>query len=174
MGMEFELEESEFSGYIPDGDRIRATVTNIKQKEANWIDDATGQKAKRVEFTFVLSGVDREGQDQTGTKLWGETPMKFNTHPDCKLRNWAENLLGRRLPPRYRLNTDELINKDCILSVQQRQYDDKKSPVDPTTGEYPKKTRNDVYDVFPTPENAASIVESLSNVGAQVDEDEPF
>jgi hypothetical protein len=173
MGLEFELEESDFAGYIPDGDHIRGTITNIKQKEAGFIDDTTGQKAKRVEFTLVLGGFDSNGIDQTGTKIWGETPQKFNTHPDNKLRNWSEAALGRLLPPKYRLNTDELLNKDVVVVVQYREYPDKKAPPLPD-GTQPMKCRNDVYELKPTPDSAAAMIDQRGNVAQAIDDDEPF
>lgn len=169
MGLEFELEESDFVGFIEDGRVLEATVVAIRSKEANFIDETTGEKAKRVEFKFLIS--DPDGVFD-GQNIWGETPNKFNSHPECKLRQWTEAILGRDLPVGYMLDTDSLIGQDCRIGVKYREFPDKKATVDPSTGELPKKGRNDVANVFPTEAKAAAIIEAARTSSSI--EDEPF
>lgn len=79
MGHVFELEESDFAGYIEDGEVYRATVRNVRVREGKFVDDRTGEKPNRVEFVFKLTSDDEhDGQD-----IWGDTSTKFNTHPNC-------------------------------------------------------------------------------------------
>lgn len=169
MGLEFELEESDFAGFIDHGTTFEATVIGVRLKEANFTDEATGQKVKRVEFKFMISDPDGIFDAQN---IWGETPNKFNSHPDCKLRQWAEAILGRELPVGYRLDTDSLVGQDCKIGVSYREYDDKKGVADPTTGELPKKGRNDVAQVFPTDTKAAAMIAAAAS-NESIDE-EPF
>lgn len=78
MGLIFELEESEFAGWIDDGLRYPATVIGIKKREKPFKDDA-GQPIVRVEFHFKLIADDgHDGQD-----IWGDTSNRFNSHPEC-------------------------------------------------------------------------------------------
>lgn len=79
MGHVFELEESDFAGYIEDGEVYRATVRNVRIKEGRFVDERTNEKPNRVEFVFkLISDDEHDGQD-----LWGDTSTKFNTHPNC-------------------------------------------------------------------------------------------
>jgi hypothetical protein len=79
VGHVFELEESDFAGYIEDGEVYRATVRNVRVREGKFVDDRTGEKPNRVEFVFkLISDDEHDGQD-----VWGDTSTKFNTHPNC-------------------------------------------------------------------------------------------
>lgn len=138
MGTTFELEESDFAGYIEDDEIYAATVAKVKVVEKPY-DDDDGNKVKKVEFKVVLrddSGV------QDGTNLWGETSTKFNTHPDCRLRNWACAVMGTDLPVGYRLDTDVLEGQDVRVVVGLKEY----------TKDGQTKQRNFVKDIMPSPE----------------------
>lgn len=151
MGLIFELEESEFSGYIDDGTRYAATVASIKKREKPFKDDA-GQPIVRVEFHFKLIADDgHDGQD-----IWGDTSTRFNSHPECRLKQWSEALLGMRLTPHFRLDTDMLLDRHCFVVVGKKSWE--------KDGE--TKYRNFVRDVQPTTANARAL--------AEADEDEPF
>lgn len=150
MGIVLELEESEFAGWIDDGARYAATVVGIRLREKPFKDDA-GQPIKKIEFAFKL--ISDDGQD--GRDIWGETSTRFNSHPECRLKNWAEAILGMKLPPHYRLDTDQLLDRHCFVVVGRKEWTNK-------DGE--DKVRNFVRDVQPTTANAKALAEA----------DEPF
>lgn len=151
MGMILELEESEFAGWIDDGVRYAATVAGIRLREKPFKDDA-GQPIKRIEFHFKLIADDgHDGQD-----IWGDTSTRFNSHPECRLKNWSESILGLRLPPHYRLDTDSLLDRHCFVVIGRKEWQKE--------GE--TKIRNFVRDVQPTTANAQALAASTA--------DEPF
>lgn len=148
----FELEESDFAGYIPDDEVKTATVVSVKLAEQNFVDD-DGKKVMKVEFKFKII----DGSVHDGTDIWGKTPTRFNTHPDCKLRNWAQAILGQSLPPKFRLDTDVLVGRDCRLIIGLREYEK-----DGQT-----KQTNYVKDVMPT-------ADAMASMAAAVRSEEPF
>lgn len=142
MGLTLVLEESDFAGYIDDGEMFTATVRNVKLKEKPYKDD-DGNPVKKVEFKFQI--IDDGPQD--GVDIWGETSTRFNTHPACRLLNWSEAILGRRLPPQYQLDTDDLYDQQCRILVGKQEWE--------KDGE--TKFRNFVRDVIPTRESMAAM-----------------
>lgn len=163
----FELEESDFAGYIEDGRIMPLSVVSVKVVEKPYTDDETGQKVKKVEFKFAV--IDPDGPFD-GQNVWGETGTKFNTHPDCKLRNWSSAILGTELAAGYRLDTDVLVGNECRGSIELYEYDDKKGAKDPVTDEYPKKQRNRVTDLLPSVAAMAGMAASGGSGSAE----EPF
>lgn len=131
----YEMEDSEFAGYMEDDSVWTANVVAVKTVEKPFKDD-DGNPVQRVEFKFNI--VDQGPFD--GTNVWGDTPTKFNTHPDCKLRGWASAILGSTLSVGYRLDTDLLVGHECRINVGLREYEK-----DGQT-----KQRNFVKDVIPS------------------------
>jgi hypothetical protein len=153
MGIIIEVEESGFTGFIEDGEILNAKVASVELKEKPFVDDKTGEKVKKFEFKFKIND---PGGDHDDRFIWGETSTRVTDHPENRLRNWAEALLGQRLPPHYKFNTDDLQDRDCRVIVG-------KETKIRTQGE---KTRNFVREVHPTRENAARL--------AAEDTTEPF
>lgn len=144
MGDIFKLEESEFSGYLPDDDIQRVRVLTVKVAEKPYKDD-DGNNVKKVEFkTVVTSG------DHAGSYIWGETPTRFNTHSECKLRNWAQSILGQELPAGYVLDTDVLEGTEVRAIIGYKEY----VKNDGTPGK-----RNFIKDLMPTREAMANSFE---------------
>lgn len=139
----FELEESTFAGYLPEDDVKPAEVVAARLVEKPYKDDE-GNLVKKVEFKFSI--IDRDGTHD-GTNVWGETPPRFNTHPDCKLRNWASAMLGSELPVGYRLDTDLLVGKECRIVLGLKEYE--------KDGQ--QKQRNFVKDVIPSADAMAAM-----------------
>lgn len=109
----YELEESNYNGPIADGTWLNAEVHDIDEIEET--DRQTGDKKKKVAIYFVVSDPDSE---YDGQKIRGKAPKWFSNHPDCKLYNWTQAILGvDELPPGFRLNTDELKDLDCKILV---------------------------------------------------------
>lgn len=130
------LEESNYAGPIPEDEILPAKVTAVQEKIKPFTDNE-GKEIVRLEFAFV---VDDPGGPFDGTRLWGDTSKIFNTHPDCRLRAWAQELYGQELPKGFALNTDDLAGLTCRIVVAQRTYKDKLTQED--------KIRNYVKDVF--------------------------
>lgn len=151
MGVHLVLEESNFTGYIPDDTEYLATVADISLRERTFRDNET---AKRLTFKFKLISDDAHN----GEELYGETSTNFTDHPNCRLYRWAETLLGMRLPPHYQLDTDDLLDKRCRVIVQYGTYEKQGQ-----TQEF-----NRVKDIKPTRQAA----ESMAAASASTDFDD--
>lgn len=121
MGMTYELEESDFAGYAEDGARFTAKVTSIKLQEKPYTDD-DGNKVKKLVFKFTVVDPDEPFDEAV---FYGETSTRYNTHPKCKLYVWSCAILGRELPPGYKLDTDDLLDEFCEIEVKYETYKDK-------------------------------------------------
>lgn len=137
MGETFTLEESSFAGYIDDDEIMLGQCVGVTVKTKPFKDD-DGNPVKKVEFKFTLQD---PGGPHDGSNLWGETGLRFNTHPDCRLRNWTQALLGQDLPAGFNLDLDMLLNQEARLVIGYKEY--KKN--DGTDGK-----RNFVKDLLPT------------------------
>lgn len=114
---------------------LEATVANVEVRPHPFFKDDNGEPQMKVnfEFNFTMDGQKR--------KLWGETNTTFTTHPDCKLRNWAQQILGgNELPAGFKLNTETLLNTPVRIVVGVEEWTDKK------TGE--RRWKNIVKDVM--------------------------
>jgi hypothetical protein len=156
----FELEETkeappgERKGFDPIADDtiIEAVVNSVEVKPHKFFKDDEGNPEIKVNFEFGLRG-EFEGKNR---KLWGDTPTTFTTHPDCKLRNWVQQILGgQELPPGFKLNTDDLVNQPVRVVVEYREWKDK------DTNE--TKWRNGVKDLMYS-----------KTAGGPIFEEEPF
>lgn len=152
MGIILEVEESGFSGFIEDGEILNARVQSVELKTKPFTDEKTGEPVKKFEFKFKIDDPNYDGQF-----IWGETSTRVTDHPENRLRNWAEALLGQRLTTHYKFNTDDLQDRDCRIIVGKT--------VKPNA-QGVEKTRNFVREVHPTKENAARL--------ALDDQNEPF
>lgn len=144
----FELQESLLDDSGGDGERkafqpiaedtvIEATLAAVEVRPHPFFKDDNGDPEIKVNFEFHF-----EWDGNKARKMWGDTPTTFTTHPDCKLRNWVQQLLGgNELPAGFKLNTDTLIGTKARIVVSYREWDDKQNP-----GQ--KKWRNDVKDVM--------------------------
>lgn len=149
------MEDSDFAGYIDDGSVYIAEVMSCGPKVQPWKND-DGSEQKRVEFKFRLISDDTfNGQD-----LWGSTPHNLTNNEKCKLKQWAEAILGQRLPRGCELRYGDLVHKRCRVVVERT------DKIDRTTGEM--KTRNKVRDVFATKEAQARLAQATAF------DDEPF
>ena len=147
------VEESNYLGPIPEDSVLAARIVGIKQNKKPFQNE-DGSDVWRMEFSFVIEDPDSPFD---GTRIWGDTPTTFNSHPDCKLRAWAQEILGGiEMDPGYTLDTDSLIGMHCRVAVALKRY--KKDGED--------KEHNFVRDVMRARE---------SHVYAGVDHDEePF
>jgi len=102
--------ETEFAFVlIPENEVLEAEILDVEVKDSffwNDVDDHSQGKQKEVSFKFNIT----EDGKYKGVWVWGSTSTIFNTHPNCKLRLWTEEILGvdEGLPVDFSLNTDDL------------------------------------------------------------------
>lgn len=161
MGIILELEDSEFSGYIDDGEIYAAQLVNITQKLKPFKAD-DGSDIYKLEFKFRLSADD--GHD--GDDIWGDTGVKLINHPGCRLTAWATTLLGRDLVKGQRLDTDDLLDRPCRVVIGKREYADKATGM--------QKTHNFVRDILPTRAAMVSLAAGANRSSVDDNNDEPF
>jgi hypothetical protein len=105
---------------LPEDTITEAVVLDVMEKIAPFKND-DGSDITRVEFTFALP-------DYSNQRVWGETPTTFSSHPDCKLRGWAQEILGGgELPVGFRLNTDDLKDRKVRVRLGYKKYFSKKN-----------------------------------------------
>lgn len=121
MGLTYELEESDFAGYAPDGTEFTAKVVDIKLQEKPYTDD-DGNKVKKLVFKFKVVDPDSDFDEAV---FYGETSTRYNTHPKCKLYIWSCAILGRELPPGFKLDTDDLLDQFVTVVIKHETYKDK-------------------------------------------------
>lgn len=114
----FTLEEANFVP-LPEEVWMAAELAECKLITKEYTDDS-GNPIKKVLFKFVIVEPGRwEGQH-----VFGETPTRFNDHPDCKLRNWAQEISGTEFTAKgQELNTDVLLGMRCRISCAAREYE---------------------------------------------------
>lgn len=145
----FELEESEYVGPIPEDMEFEADVLSVKLVEEKYNDEKTGKPVKKVEFVFVLDELD---SPYDGKEIKGKTTTRFNDHPDCRLRHWAEAILATELPAKYVLDTDILIGNKCRVRIGAREWE---------TQEGEKRVYNFAKDVLRSQTMAAAADEAF-------------
>lgn len=147
--MELTLEDAggEERTIIPDGTNVRAKVLEIKEQQSifdeedsdgNKIlnEDGTPKKKMQVSFKFQVD----EGEHK-GSVVYGNTNTTFSMHPNCKLRVWVQEILGRdSLRSGFKLDTEMLEGLTCRINIAVRNG---KKQADGTI-----KRTNYVSDVF--------------------------
>lgn len=111
---EFVLQDTPEFDVIPDGEILNAIVDNCEQRPSPWLTETNGDPVQQVAFRFRIT----EEGDYEDKTLFGDTPVTFSNHSDCKLRMWVQELLGEdTLPTGFRFNTDTLIGLPCRVVV---------------------------------------------------------
>lgn len=86
--------------------------------------DDDGNVQRKVAFKFHV--LDGEHKDR---RLWGDTPTTWSQNEKCKLRMWAQQIMGRTYGPGEPLNTDDLVGRRCraVVAVRTKKADGSKS-----------------------------------------------
>lgn len=97
---------------IPAGTQLLTEVLDVKYKEEGpfWVDpeDHALGKAPQVSFRFKVV----EEGEYLNRQLFGNTPATFTTHPECKLRRWAEEIYDvDELPVDFAFSVDDETGK---------------------------------------------------------------
>lgn len=121
----YTLVEQEALPVIPDGSRLNAVVERAEERESFFKND-DGTVRYEVSFLFKIT----ETGEWNGTKVFGNTPTTFSTHPDCKLRAWVQEILGGDdLPVGFELNIDDLVGMPVRIVTGVRARKDKNGKV---------------------------------------------
>lgn len=108
MGTTFELEEAKVFEAIPEDTIVEAEIQTVEERETPFdIDknDPSKGKQHQVSFRFNVTGP----AEYAGRVLFGNTPVTFSNHPDCKLRVWVQEILGTdTLPLGFKLDLSQL------------------------------------------------------------------
>ena len=120
----FELEESDFAGIIEEDSILEAEVVSVEKKKMPFQDKETGADVFNMEWKFL---VDEPDSPHDGANIWGKTSIKFNTHPDCKLKNWSQEVLAAEFDPKFVLDTDMIVGEKCRIVVGIERWNDKKT-----------------------------------------------
>lgn len=91
---------------------VEAEVTKVEEQDSFFIDEETGLKKRQVGFEFTIRGGEFDGK-----RIWGTTPTTWSTDERCKLRIWAQEVLGCEIPAGVPLDTDDLTGKHCRVVV---------------------------------------------------------
>jgi hypothetical protein len=140
---EWDLEESDFAGYIDDGEVYDAQVVSIRKVKKGYTDRETGEAVWRTLWRFKLISDDaHDGHD-----IYGETGVKLTPHPNCVFFNWVEAALGMNLPKGYHLKASTLTDRRCRVEIAKEDY----------MRDGQQKFHNKVRGVIPTREAMASM-----------------
>ncbi len=103
---------SQVQGEVMDNHTVvEAEVTTVKEDDSFFKDD-DGNTKRQVSFEFTVTDPNYEGR-----RVWGSTPTTWSTDERCKLRIWAQEILGCEIPAGVPLDTDDLVGKRCRVVV---------------------------------------------------------
>lgn len=111
--------EEEDQWKLPAETPLTATLVSVKTKTINWNDKNTGEAKSRDKWEWEFSIT--EGP-YAGLSAWGETEDKLTTHPDNKVRQWAETLRGKPFEIGEGIDTDDLLGMVAIITVDNTVY----------------------------------------------------
>lgn len=118
------LEETADSDWaiLPVDSIIDVEVEDISDREVPGRDGKEGWV--KLEFKFLIKGVpthlEAEYGSLVGSRIWGSVSKRLSTHPDNKLRQWAESLLNMgEFPTGFELDTDMLIGRRARAVIVQ-------------------------------------------------------
>lgn len=154
------MEEAPEFEVFPPETVILVSVVSYEIKE---FDGANGPWEK-ANFKFNVEKVfNPEFKSLEGTTMWGGVAFKFTDHPDNKLKQWVEALLGFEIEAGFELDLDDLVGRSAKA----------------ITGTYTKKGSNEERHTIESLIPADDAVTTPQTVGAGVgggvtDDDVPF
>lgn len=153
MGLKMKKEEAEERPDFEDGAKFVARCSAIELKKRK---NRDGEEYEQLWWKFRILDEDDAFNGQT---VQGRTSTSFVDHAECKFKNWSEAITGEIAAVEEIVDTDDLLDEDCVIVIG----------VDP----YTDKDGNDrvwvaVKDVLPTPAKARALK------AAYEASDEPF
>lgn len=118
----YKMEEAQTFGVLPVDTILQVEVEEVTEK---FVEGKNGKEGwNKIEFKFLILDVPTSLQDEFGsliaTRIWGSVSARFTDHPDNKLRQWAEALLGVSVnEPGFELDTDILVGRKARAVVSQ-------------------------------------------------------
>lgn len=107
---------------------LNTEVVTIEEEENPFFKNEDGTQQRNVVFKFKVLGGEHDGRF-----VWGRTPTTWSTNEKCKLRGWAEEILGTTIPtkPLPPLNTDDMIGRKCraVIGVYTKKNGDQGNKV---------------------------------------------
>ena len=98
---------------LPPDTIVQVTVVSSEIKQAT--NSKTGESWDKIEFKFKIESVPTSLEstmgNAVGSHIWGSVSYKLSDHPDNKLKQWSEALLGFELGQGYELDTDDLVGR---------------------------------------------------------------
>lgn len=99
---------------LPPDTIIGVEVLDVEERQAT--NNKTGESWQKLEFSFQIASVPSqlgtEFASLVGSRIWGSTPIRFTMHPDNRLRQWIEALLGGlELDEGFEFDTDSLVGR---------------------------------------------------------------
>ena len=97
---------------LPHQEPMPATLVSVVEKSFSGVSQKTGKEWSITKWTWEW---DITGGDYAGLKAWGDTDPKMTNHPDDKVRQWAETLLGVELDMGDGIDTDDLLGLSGLI-----------------------------------------------------------
>ena len=109
-------DEQERFKVIPEQTQLLAEIEECTARDSIFHEDNDPEKPLRKEVSFKFKVID---DDYTGRVLWGTTTQSFVDHPNCKLRNWVQSILGvDELPPGFTFRPSRITGAICRVVVE--------------------------------------------------------
>ena len=94
----------------------------VVQVNSTKVEDVPGKDGKdsweKLDFEFTIDHVPMdEYGDAQGQKIWGGVPFRLTDHPDNRLKQWVEALLGIEVAKGFELDTDMLLGRQARAIV---------------------------------------------------------
>lgn len=105
---------------LPADTPFQAVLQSVEEKTIEYFKkDKDGNRTNEKDsFSKWVWTFDITEGEYAGMRAWGETRDSMSTHPDNKVRQWAETLTGKQFGIGDGLDTDDLLGLPCIITVR--------------------------------------------------------
>ncbi|GAB3863277.1 hypothetical protein GCM10028801_30520 [Nocardioides maradonensis] len=103
-------EEAEFK--LPKDEPLPAELSSVEVKHLEGTSTRTGKDYSFDKWIWEFKIIDGP---YAGLRAWAETEDRLTTHPDNKVRQYAEALLGAEFEIGQDLDTDDLLGMPCEI-----------------------------------------------------------
>lgn len=129
--------EEEAQWKLPAETPLPAVLVKVTTKTIEFTNKKTQKPDSfdKWEWEFAIT----EGE-YAGLSAWGDTEDRLTSHPDNKVRQWAETLRGKEFDLGEGLDTDDLLGLACLITVDNKTHEKKdgsKSYYCPVADVYP-------------------------------------
>lgn len=101
---------------LPQDMIVTVKCNNTKVEEVPTRDGGTWDK---LDFEFTIEHVANEDYaDAVGQRIWGGVGFRLTDHPDNRLRQWVEALLGIEISEGFELDTDMLHGRTARAIIE--------------------------------------------------------